>query len=65
MTKLTNNEKKLLSQVKDMYAERILYYICTGDVANLTPLACENLLRRWIDLEKNQKGEENNGRIIT
>jgi hypothetical protein len=53
--KLTNTEKKLLNQVEDQYIERIFYYICVGDVAELTPQSCENLMERYIKLQNEKK----------
>jgi hypothetical protein len=54
---LTRREKELLGKVKDEYVEKIFYYICRGEVRELTPLTCENLIERYLKMQEEAKHE--------
>jgi hypothetical protein len=49
--RVTPYQKQLLDQVTDEYVEKIFYYICIGDVKELTPQTCENLMKKYLDLQ--------------
>lgn len=57
MTKLTQTEKELLELIDDPYIQELYYYICIGDVAELTPLSCENLMKNYIAKQNQGKGK--------
>jgi hypothetical protein len=56
--RVTPYQKELLDQIEDKYVENIFYYICIGDVEKLTPVTCENLMERYLELQNYKKHAE-------
>ena len=48
---LSNVEKILLSQVKNELCREILRFVCLGESGELTPVACQNLIKGYLDLQ--------------
>lgn len=50
--KLSETQKTLLSQVEDELTRQLLTYVCLGQSEELTPLACENLVKAYLEKGK-------------
>ena len=47
--------KVLLDQVKNELCRELLRFVCLGESGELTPVACQNLIKGYLDLQENNK----------